>query len=130
EFEPDSPLAPLGGNFVGMEVGQAARVIRPAPAPGGATAAAVGAAAAAGWDLLYPAKVNRLDVFLEPGADRDRVAADVGRVVGNPGAVRTPDAQQRATQEVVSGLQIGFLMCSIGAMIVGLFLVYNALAVT
>ncbi|MBX9628325.1 MAG: FtsX-like permease family protein [Gemmataceae bacterium] len=130
EFEKDSPLAPLGGNFVGMEVGQAARVIRPAPGPSAATAAVAGAAAHLGWDLRYPEKVNRLDLFLEAGADRDRVAADVGRVVGNPGSVRTPDAQRRATQEVVSGLQIGFLMCSAGAMIVGLFLVYNALAVT
>lgn len=130
EFGKDSPLAALGGNFVGMEVGQAARVIRPAPGPTAATAAVAGAAAHAGWDLRYPEKVNRLDLFLEAGADRDRVAADVGRVVGIPGSVRTPDAQRRATQEVVSGLQIGFLLCSAGAMIVGLFLVYNALAVT
>jgi putative ABC transport system permease protein len=128
KFAKDSPLAPIGGNFVGMEVGQAARVIRPAPT--GTTAAVVGTAAEIGWDLQYPAKVNRLDVFLEPGADRDEVAAKVGRVVGNPGSVRTPDAQRRATQEIVSGLQIGFLLCSVGAMIVGLFLVYNALAVT
>ncbi|MBX9585079.1 MAG: ABC transporter permease [Gemmataceae bacterium] len=130
DFDKDSPLAPLGGNFVGMEVGQAARVIRPAPGPSAATAAVAGAAAHLGWDLRFPEKVNRIDLFLEAGADRDRVAADVGRVVGNPGAVRTPDAQRRATQEVVSGIQIGFLMCSAGAMIVGLFLVYNALAVT
>jgi putative ABC transport system permease protein len=38
--------------------------------------------------------------------------------------------QRRSTQEVVSGLQIGVLMCSLGAMVVGLFLVYNAMAVT
>ena len=125
---PDSPLAALGGNFVGMEVGQAARVIRPAPVP--ATAGVVGAAAVAAWEAQYPAKVNRLDLFLDPGADRARVAADVGRVVGNPKSVRTPEAQRRATQEVISGLQIGFTVCSAGAMIVGLFLVYNALAVT
>lgn len=128
KFAKDSPLAPLGGNFIGMAVGQASRVLRPAPTL--ATSAVVGTAAEAGWELRYPSKVNRLDLFLEPGANRDQVAADVGRVVGNPSSVRTPDTQRRATQEIVSGLQIGFLVCSAGAMIVGLFLVYNALAVT
>ncbi|MDB5307482.1 MAG: macB 1 [Gemmataceae bacterium] len=128
EFAKDSALAALGGNFVGMEVGQAARVIRPAPTVG--TGAAAGAAAAAGWEAEYPTKVNRLDVFLDPGADRDRVAAEVGRALYHRAKVHTPEDQRRSTQEVVSGLQIGFLVCSAGAMIVGLFLVYNALAVT
>jgi putative ABC transport system permease protein len=128
DFEKDSPLAPLGGNFVGMEVGQAARVFRPAATP--STDAIVGAAAGLAWELQYPQKVNRLDLFLEPGADRERVAADVGRVIGNPESVKTPDSQQRATDEIISGLQIGFTVCSAGAMIVGLFLVYNAMAVT
>jgi putative ABC transport system permease protein len=38
--------------------------------------------------------------------------------------------QRQSTQEIVGGIQIGFLVCSAGAMIVGLFLVYNAMAVT
>jgi putative ABC transport system permease protein len=128
EFAPDSPLAPLGGNFVGMEVGQAARVLRPGPTD--AHAAAVGAPAVAGWDAQYPPKVNRLDLFVEPGADVERVRRAVAAVLAERAEVRTPEGQRRSTQEVVSGLQIGFLVCSAGAMIVGLFLVYNALAVT
>lgn len=130
EFAPDSPLVPLGANFVGMEVGQAAAVLRPTPPFAAALGGPAAVGAAADWEALFPKKVNRLDVFLEPGADRERVAEEVGRVVGNPGSVRTPDAQRRATQEIISGLQIGFLVCSAGAMIVGLFLVYNAMAVT
>ncbi len=130
EFAPDSPLATLGANFVGMEVGQAAGVLRPTPPFAAALGGPAAVGAAADWEALFPKKVNRLDVFLEPGADRDRVIADVSKVVGNPGAVRTPDAQRRATQEIVSGVQTGFLVCSAGAMIVGLFLVYNAMAVT
>src|SRR5207248_6657883 len=125
---PDSPLTPLGGNFVGMEVGQAARVIRPGPTD--AHAAAVGAPTVAGWDAQYPPKVNRLDLFVEPGANVETVRRAVAAVVGERADVRTPEGQRRSTQEVVSGLQIGFLVCSAGAMIVGLFLVYNALAVT
>jgi putative ABC transport system permease protein len=130
EFAPDSPLAGLGAHFVGMEVGQAAGVLRPTPPFAAALGGPAAVGAAADWEALFPKKVNRLDVFLEPGADRAAVAAEVGRVVENPGAVRTPDAQRRATQEIISGIQIGFLVCSAGAMIVGLFLVYNAMAVT
>jgi putative ABC transport system permease protein len=128
DFADNSPLAAMGKNFIGMEVGQAARVIRPAPAVG--TVAITGAAAEAAWELQYPPKVNRLDVFLDPGADRDAAQRAVAAVVSTRADVRTPDMQRRSTQEVVGGIQIGFLVCSAGAMIVGLFLVYNALAVT
>lgn len=128
EFEKDSPLAALGNNFVGMEVGQAAKVIRPAPTEG--TQAAVGAMAAAGWELNYPPKVNRLDVFLEPGARLEEAQQRVAAVVNRRAKVHTPEDQRRSTQEIVSGLQLGFLVCSAGAMIVGLFLVFNALSVT
>ena len=128
EFDGESPLAALGNNFIGMEVGQAARVIRPAPTVG--TAAVTGVAGDAAWELQYPPKVNRLDVFLEPGADRDAARRAVAAVVSTRAEVRTPDMQRRSTQEVVGGIQVGFLVCSAGAMIVGLFLVYNAMAVT
>lgn len=128
DFDKESPLAAMGNNFIGMEVGQAARVIRPAPTLG--TTAITGAAAEAAWDLQYPPKVNRLDVFLDPGADREAARRAVAGVVSTRADVRTPDMQRRSTQEIVGGIQIGFLVCSAGAMIVGLFLVYNAMAVT
>jgi putative ABC transport system permease protein len=128
DFEPGSPLASLGKNFVGMEVGQAARVLRPGPPP--ATFALTGAAGESAWDAHHPQRVNRLDVFLEPGSDRDAVQRELKKVVGGRADVRTPDMQRRSTQEIVSGLQLGFLVCAAGAMVVGLFLVYNAMAVT
>lgn len=126
DFSDDSPLAPMGRNFIGMSVGQAARIIRPAP-PLGAVAGASAEGLAA---LQSPEKVNRIDLFLEPGADREPVERSVAELVGSRAAVRTPDAQQRSTQEIVSGLQLAFLVCAAGVMIVGLFLVYNAMAVT
>ena len=126
EFDPDSPLAPLGKNFIGMSVGQAIQVVRPVPP----LAAVGGGPGEAALETVRPPKVNRIDLFLEPGADPDAVAADAARVVAGRAEVRTPDAQRRSTQEIVSGLQVGVLMCSAGAMIVGLFLVYNAMAVT
>lgn len=126
DFDPDSPLAPLGKNFIGMSVGQALQVTRPTP-PISAVGGGLGEIAA---ETLFPAKVYRIDLFLEPGADRDAVQAEVSKLLGRRAEVRTPDAQRRSTQEVISGLQIGVLMCSLGAMVVGLFLVYNAMAVT
>jgi putative ABC transport system permease protein len=126
EFDADSPLAPMGKNFIGMSVGQAAQVVRPTP-PLAAVGGGLGEVAA---DALFPTKVNRIDVFLERGADLNSVMGALAHVVGSRAEVRTPDMQRRNTQEVVSGLQIGVLMCSLGAMIVGLFLVYNAMAVT
>ena len=126
EFDSDSPVAPLGKNFIGMSVGQALSVIRPTPP----LVAVGGGPAEVAAETLFPQKVNRIDLFLEPGANRETVASETAKVLDHRAEVRTPDVQRRSTQEVVSGLQIGVLMCSIGAMIVGLFLVYNAMAVT
>ncbi|MDY3562552.1 ABC transporter permease [Gemmata sp. JC673] len=126
DFEADSPLAPMGKSFIGMSVGQALGVVRPAP-PYAAVGGGAGAGAA---ESPYPPKVNRIDLFLEPGADPETVLAAASQVVGRRAEVRTPDAQRRSTQEIVTGIQVGVLMCSLGAMIIGLFLVYNAMSVT
>lgn len=107
EFDRDSPFYRMRESFVGISVPNAIGVLRPGPP-----------------------MVDRIDLFLEPGADRAAVMAAAQHVVGRRAEVRTPDMQRRSTQEVVSGLQIGVLMCSLGAMVVGLFLVYNAMAVT
>ena len=126
EFETDSPLAPLGNNFIGMSVGQALQIFRPIPP----LEIVAGGVAEAMAEIHLPAKVNRIDLFLEPGVDKDAVQAAAARVVDYRAEVRTPEAQRRSTQEIVSGIQIGFLVCAVGALIVGLFLVYNAMAVT
>src|SRR5262245_3947752 len=126
EFDKDSPLAPIGQNFIGMSVGQAMQVVRPVP-PLASIAGGLGEVAG---ETVTPPKVNRVDLFLEPGANKDEVLAAASKIVGPRAAVRTPETQRRSTQEVVSGFQIGLLVCSAGAMIVGLFLVYNAMAVT
>jgi putative ABC transport system permease protein len=129
ELADGSPMAMLGRNIVGMEIGQAARFVRPGPPT--AAAGVVGPSASEPvWDVISPPRVARIDVILEPGADVPAVQAVVQTVVGDRADVRTPEAQGRSTQEIISGLQIGFALCSAGAMVVGLFLVYNALAVT
>jgi putative ABC transport system permease protein len=107
DYSVDSPLAVLGPNVLGMEIDQAAHFLRP-DAP----------------------RVNRIDVLMTPTADRAVVKAAVDEVVGGRAFVRTPEDQGQSTRQVVGGIQIGFTMCSVGAMVVGLFLVYNSLAVT
>ena len=128
DFAPESPLAQLGWNIVGMELGQAARFVHPGP-PAAAGALAGGAAEPA-WEAANPPRVSRVDVFLDRGADRAAAATAVAAVVRDRAAVNTPEDQGRATREIVGGLKVGFLLCSAGAMVVGLFLVYNALSVT
>ena len=121
----DSPLAALGAGVIGMAVADAARLSRPGPTPG--LAALVGGSAG---DALFPPRVDRIDVRAVAGHDLAAVQDAVQGVVSGRGLVRPPDQHNRSTQEIVSGVQIGFTLCSFGAMVVGLFLVYNAMAVT
>ena len=129
EYGDDSPLKALGPNIVGMEIVQAAKFLRPGPVP--AVAALVGGSASPdAWDELQPPRVNRIDILLTPGADRSGVKAKLETLVGERASVRTPKDQDQNTREIIGGIQLGFTLCSIGAMVVGLFLVYNSLAVT
>ena len=102
DFDDDSPLAPLGKNFIGMSVGQAARVIRPLP-PARARSPAGSARSSA--EIQYsPQKVNRIDLFLEPGADRDAVRTRRGGVVGK--RAERPHAGRAAPQHAGGRLRL------------------------
>jgi putative ABC transport system permease protein len=99
-------LAKLGGFVMAMDVRHAAKV------------------------LDQEGKCERIDLTLAPGADVHQVKHAAQAVVGAAAEVKTPEVAGRATREVVGGIRIGFTLCGIGAMVVGLFLVYNALAVS
>lgn len=107
DFDSNSPLAALGTDIIGMEITRAASFLRP-----------------------ETPRINRIDILLAPGTDVQAARTAVAEVVGDRASVRTAEEQGTSTQHVVGGIQIGFTMCSIGAMVVGLFLVYNSLAVT
>jgi putative ABC transport system permease protein len=133
DYDADSPLMGIGPNVVGMEIGQAAEFLQPQSPPPDpkAFAAAVGWLAHKDvWAAGNPLRVNRVDIMVDPGTDADTVKTAVAAVVGERAVVNTPDDQGKSTREIVGGIQIGFTMCALGAMVVGLFLVYNALAVT
>jgi len=129
ESAADSPIGLLGSHVVGMEIVQAARFVRAGPSLG-TGAAAGGFAGEDLWEKLTPVRVNRIDLLLEPTADVVTVRSAVLAVVQDRATVQTPETQGSSTQEIIGGIQIGFTLCSFAAMIVGLFLVYNALAVT
>jgi putative ABC transport system permease protein len=110
------------------------------------TVTAEGAAAALGGSVLVTqrdtatailgekrGRVTRLDLTLEPGHDREqvrqRVRARLARLHSHA-QVKTPEEQARSSQEVMAGMQAGFMLCGLGALVVGMFLVYNALSVS
>jgi putative ABC transport system permease protein len=77
-----------------------------------------------------PEFVSRIDLKRAPGADLERVRAAVAAYVGDRGDVTTPEVNAQAVQDVTAGLELGFALGGVGALVVGLFLVYNALAVS
>lgn len=75
-------------------------------------------------------RVNRVDVFLDEGADVESVRSQVAAVVANRANVVTAEENRKSTDEVIGGVKLILNLCSLGALVVGLFLVYNALSVT
>ena len=51
-------------------------------------------------------------------------------VVAGRALVQTPEAGGQSVSDVIAGVQTGFALCGAGALVVGLFLVYNALSVS
>ena len=107
DYDKKSPLAALGNDLIGMEIDKAAAFLRP-----------------------ETPRINRIDLLFADGTDLKAARDATAAVVGDRASVRTADEQGTSTQHVIGGIQIGFTMCSIGAMVVGLFLVYNSLTVT
>lgn len=100
------PGAALGGNVLYMETGAAAEF------------------------LGRHGFVSRIDLQLEPDAERDAVRASAEAILHGRAKVETPEDQAKSIHEAMAGLQIGFSVCGAGALVIGLFLVYNVLSVS
>lgn len=74
--------------------------------------------------------VTRIDLALAPGADRGRVEERVRAIVGEQAEVRTPGDERRSVDELMAGIKLAFALGGVCALVVGLFLVYNALSVS
>jgi putative ABC transport system permease protein len=74
-------------------------------------------------------QVNRIDIVLKRGVNKSKLREEIENAIRGHGVVRTPEEQNQAIGSVMSGMQTGFSLCGLAALVVGLFLVYNALAV-
>ena len=80
--------------------------------------------------LGRPDLVSRIDLSLQPGADREQTRQRVEAALAGQAQVATPDRQGSWVEEMVAGLRTGLRFCGVGALLVGLFLVANVLAVS
>jgi putative ABC transport system permease protein len=80
--------------------------------------------------LGQPGEVTRLDIHLKPGADLQQVLAEARERFGYQAKFQTGEDQDRRLRHVLKGLKAGFRLCGFGALVVGLFLVYNAMSVS
>jgi putative ABC transport system permease protein len=77
-----------------------------------------------------PGTINQIGVTLQPGVDRSEAQTRIQDWLGTQAQVQTIQDSQRLVSDVTAGLQIGFAIGGAGALVVGLFLVYNALSVS
>jgi len=76
-----------------------------------------------------PGTLTQVNVKLAPGADAAAVQAELQRRVGVAATVQTAEANFAQYFELAAGLELGFLLGSAGALVVGVFLIYNVLSV-
>src|SRR5262249_41073582 len=101
----------------------------------GAAAAVGGFVMVTTWDwaaevLDRKGRVDRLDVTLKPDADHAEAIQRIKEAVGGAAKVQTTEEQYRRLGEIKRGMRIAFLLCGAGALVVGLFLVYNVMSVS
>ncbi|HXG13401.1 MAG TPA: FtsX-like permease family protein [Gemmataceae bacterium] len=75
-------------------------------------------------------RVTRIDLTLEPEANREQVQRQAQEIVGNRAEVRSPEVNDQSMHKVMAGLELGFQLGGLCALVVGLLLVYNALSVS
>lgn len=75
-------------------------------------------------------QVNRLDIALAPQSNRRLVRQAIAKVLAHRAEVRTPEEQNQSLSSVMAGMQTGFSLIGIVALVVALFLVYNSLSVS
>ena len=86
-------------------------------------------AAAAVLDLPTD-RVHRIDVLLKPGTNIEEARDELRKVLAGRALVRTVAEQNESVLAVMRGMQTGFSLCGLAALVVGMFLVYNSMAVT
>ena len=86
--------------------------------------------------IIYPQRKDyctQLNLKLAPGGDREQVRKEVDQFLkdrNEPGQVQTIEANEEMATDVTAGLELGFSVGGYLALMVGMFLVYNALSVS
>ena len=83
--------------------------------------------------LIYPQRsdfVSRINLFLDEPKQPEAVRRRVQEIVGPAYHVQTSEQNYEAVRDITAGLEMGFAIGGVGALVVGLFLVYNALSVS
>jgi putative ABC transport system permease protein len=98
---------PLSGNVLFTEVALAAAIHNPE----------------------QPDRVTQINLTLEKSANLEQVRREVQQLVGERAEVQTLAEHQGMLSDLAAGLQLGFSIGGAGALVIGLFLVYNAMSV-
>ncbi len=77
-----------------------------------------------------PGTVHRLDVTLADDVDRERTVRRVKDAVGNKAEVQSIEERNQRLDDLKREMEAIFKLCGAGALVVGLFLVFNAMSVT
>jgi putative ABC transport system permease protein len=81
--------------------------------------------------LGYPkGQVSRIDVVLEPGVNPEEARSAIEAKLAGRALVKTPAEQNKSIGSAMDSFRSGFSLCGVAALVVGMFLVYNALSVT
>ena len=84
--------------------------------------------------LVYPLRpdtTTRINLWLEPGRRRGTEVRRLAQeCLGDRAEVRTVEADNDATRALAAGRELGVALGGAAALVVGLFLVYNALSVS
>jgi putative ABC transport system permease protein len=103
-----SPAAALGTGFLVLHLPSASAVLNPE----------------------WPEYVSQINIDIATGADKAALKRRLQEIVGKRAEVRTMEENSESLRDVTAGLQLGFDLGGAGALVIGMFLVYNALSVS
>lgn len=74
--------------------------------------------------------IDRVDVALAPGADAAAVKAAIAASIGDAADVQSPDSHGQRLQSLIAPLRNGLRLSGIVALLVAMFIIYNAIGVS
>ncbi len=114
-IDKESPAAFLGDGCLLMELSNASAILNPE----------------------WPEYIGQINIDVEPTADEREMHHRIHQakhhlreIIGKRAEVRTVEEYNDSIRDVTAGLQLGFHLGGAGALVIGLFLVYNALSVS